>query len=158
MERPLDNMFDYYKHTSMFWNDMIAMMSSKPSALMAVGPLRNFTENIKKISQEWNKRSNHTVIGITGSNGKTTTKDLLFSILNKNNSCYKSIGNYNSSIGLPISYLSSKKDDKFCIIAGDFNYELNKPDDEMKINLETQLFDNSEIFNFIFKNKKKRKN
>jgi predicted nucleic acid-binding Zn-ribbon protein len=45
-------MFDYYKHTSMFWNDMIAMMSSKPSSLMAVGPLRNLTENVKKISQE----------------------------------------------------------------------------------------------------------
>ena len=52
MERPIDNMFDYYKHTSMFWNDMISMMSSKPASLTAVGPLRNFTENIKKISQE----------------------------------------------------------------------------------------------------------
>jgi hypothetical protein len=31
---------------------MIAMMSSKPSALTAVGPLRNITENIKKVSQE----------------------------------------------------------------------------------------------------------
>ena len=52
MKNQYDDMFDYYKHTSMFWNDMIAMMSSKPSALMAVGPLRNFTENIKKIAQE----------------------------------------------------------------------------------------------------------
>ena len=52
MERSFDNMFDYYKHTSMFWNDMISMMSSKPTPLTAVGPLRNFTENIKKISQE----------------------------------------------------------------------------------------------------------
>ena len=52
MKTQYEDMFDYYKHTSMFWNDMIAMMSSKRSALMAVGPLRNFTENIKKISQE----------------------------------------------------------------------------------------------------------
>ena len=52
MKTQYEDMFDYYKHTSMFWNDMIAMMSSKPSALMAVGPLRNFTENMKKISQE----------------------------------------------------------------------------------------------------------
>ena len=52
MTTQYDDMFDYYKHTSMFWNDMIAMMSSKPSSLMAVGPLRNFTENVKKISQE----------------------------------------------------------------------------------------------------------
>ena len=52
MEEQYNNMFDYYKHTSMFWNDMISMMSSKPASLTAVGPLRNFTENIKKISQE----------------------------------------------------------------------------------------------------------
>ena len=52
MNEQYDNMFDYYKHTSMFWNDMISMMSSKPASLTAVGPLRNFTENIKKISQE----------------------------------------------------------------------------------------------------------
>ena len=52
MKEQYDNMFDYYKHTSMFWNDMISMMSSKPASLTAVGPLRNFTENIKKISQE----------------------------------------------------------------------------------------------------------
>ena len=36
----------------MFWNDMVSMMSSKPASLTAVGPLRNFTENVKKISQE----------------------------------------------------------------------------------------------------------
>ena len=52
MKNQNEDMFEYYKHTSMFWNDMIAMMASKPSALMAVGPLRNFTENIKKIAQE----------------------------------------------------------------------------------------------------------
>ncbi len=52
MERQFDNMFEYYKHTSMFWNDMVSMMSSKPTSLTAVGPLRNFTENVKKISQE----------------------------------------------------------------------------------------------------------
>lgn len=31
---------------------MVSMMSSKPTSLTAVGPLRNFTENVKKISQE----------------------------------------------------------------------------------------------------------
>ena len=54
MKTQYEDMFDYYKHTSMFWNDMIAMMSSKPSALMAVGPLRNFTENIKKRFEAYN--------------------------------------------------------------------------------------------------------
>ncbi|MFN0117760.1 MAG: UDP-N-acetylmuramoyl-tripeptide--D-alanyl-D-alanine ligase [Elusimicrobiota bacterium] len=42
------------------------------------------------------------VVGITGSNGKTTTKQMLGSILAKNNPGLLTQGNYNSQIGLPI--------------------------------------------------------
>ena len=37
---------------SMFWSDMISMMSSKPVSMTAVGPLRNMSENLKKITSE----------------------------------------------------------------------------------------------------------
>ncbi len=43
---------DYYKHLSLFWTDLIHLMSSKPQALSSVGPMRNFAENAKKISKE----------------------------------------------------------------------------------------------------------
>ena len=43
---------DYYKKTAMFWSDMITMMSSKPTTLSAVGPLRNLSSNLKKITNE----------------------------------------------------------------------------------------------------------
>ena len=46
------NITDYYKKTAMFWSDMIAMMSSKPTTLSAVGPLRNLSSNLKKITSE----------------------------------------------------------------------------------------------------------
>ena len=46
------NVTDYYKKTAMFWSDMIAMMSSKPTTLSAVGPLRNLASNLKKITNE----------------------------------------------------------------------------------------------------------
>jgi len=46
------NVTDYYKKTAMFWSDMIAMMSSKPTTLSAVGPLRNLSSNLKKITSE----------------------------------------------------------------------------------------------------------
>jgi hypothetical protein len=46
------NVTDYYKKTAMFWSDMIAMMSSKPTTLTAVGPLRNLSTNLKKITSE----------------------------------------------------------------------------------------------------------
>ena len=46
------NITEYYKKTAMFWSDMIAMMSSKPTALTAVGPIRNLSSNLKKITSE----------------------------------------------------------------------------------------------------------
>ncbi|MEE8179364.1 MAG: poly(R)-hydroxyalkanoic acid synthase subunit PhaE [Nitrosopumilaceae archaeon] len=43
---------DYYKHLSLFWTDLIYLMSSKPQALSSVGPMRNFATNSKKIATE----------------------------------------------------------------------------------------------------------
>ena len=43
---------EFYKHLSLFWNDLIYLMSSKPQSLTSVGPMRNFATNAKKISDE----------------------------------------------------------------------------------------------------------
>ena len=43
---------EYYKHLSLFWTDIIHLMSSKPQALTSIGAMRAFTANSKKISVE----------------------------------------------------------------------------------------------------------
>ena len=43
---------EYYKHLSLFWTDIIHLMSSKPQALTSIGPMRAFAANSKKISTE----------------------------------------------------------------------------------------------------------
>ena len=43
---------DYYKHISLFWTDIVHLMSSKPQALASIGPMRAFAANSKKISTE----------------------------------------------------------------------------------------------------------
>ena len=45
------------------------------------------------------------VIGITGSNGKTATKDILFAILSQKFKTKRTIGNFNNHIGLPLTLL-----------------------------------------------------
>ncbi|WP_314065076.1 UDP-N-acetylmuramoyl-tripeptide--D-alanyl-D-alanine ligase [uncultured Vagococcus sp.] len=45
------------------------------------------------------------VIGVTGSNGKTTTKDMIASVLSQQFVTYKTQGNYNNHIGLPYTIL-----------------------------------------------------
>jgi len=46
------NVAEYYKHLSLFWTDLIHLMSTKPQALTSVGPMRNFAENSKKIAAQ----------------------------------------------------------------------------------------------------------
>ena len=50
-EAPTD-MTEYYKHLSLFWTDIIHLMSSKPQALTSIGPMRAFAANSKKIAVE----------------------------------------------------------------------------------------------------------
>lgn len=59
---------------------------------------------------------NLTVIGITGSQGKTTTKELLASILSSAASTVAPHGNFNNEIGAPISLLQCTEETKYCIV------------------------------------------
>jgi hypothetical protein len=55
------NITDYYKKTATFWSDMMEMMSSKSTTLSAVGPLRNLSTNLKKITNELTEANKETV-------------------------------------------------------------------------------------------------
>lgn len=55
----------------------------------------------------WNRRQYELpVIGVTGSTGKTTTKDLLAAVLSQRFNTLKTSGNYNNEIGLPLTLLN----------------------------------------------------
>lgn len=54
-----------------------------------------------------------TLIGVTGSCGKTTTKDMIVAILSQKAKTVKTPGNYNSLYGLPLSLLEMEDDDVF---------------------------------------------
>ncbi len=56
------------------------------------------------------------VIGITGSQGKTTTKDLLLSILKAEGETIASIGSFNNELGVPLTLLRCTKESKYCIL------------------------------------------
>lgn len=56
------------------------------------------------------------VIGITGSQGKTTTKEFLYSILKSEGSTVATEGNFNTEIGVPLTILNCNEQTKYCII------------------------------------------
>ena len=55
-------------------------------------------------------------IGVTGSNGKTTTKELVASVLSERFSVLKTDGNFNSEIGLPLTVFNIKDEHDFAVI------------------------------------------
>ncbi len=59
---------------------------------------------------------NMKVIGITGSQGKTTTKEFLYSILQNEGITVATAGNFNTDIGVPLTLLRSTEATKFCIL------------------------------------------
>ena len=56
------------------------------------------------------------VVGITGSNGKTTTKDIVYSLLSVKAKTLKTEGNYNNHIGLPYTLLNVTDEEKFVVL------------------------------------------
>ena len=68
------------------------------------------------LASSWRKKMKSEVIAITGSNGKTTAKELLYHIIKDQYKCSKSAGNHNSTIGLPLSLFNCNIDDDFTIL------------------------------------------
>jgi UDP-N-acetylmuramoyl-tripeptide--D-alanyl-D-alanine ligase len=62
-------------------------------------------------------------IAITGSNGKTTTKELVHEVLSSTYKTYTTKGNLNNHIGIPITILSVQKDAEFAVIEMGANHQ-----------------------------------
>lgn len=56
------------------------------------------------------------VIGITGTNGKTTTKELLTAVLSRKGRVHSTAGNFNNHIGVPLTLLSAPDDAAFLVV------------------------------------------
>ncbi|MFM7889438.1 MAG: UDP-N-acetylmuramoyl-tripeptide--D-alanyl-D-alanine ligase [Actinomycetota bacterium] len=74
-------------------------------------------DGIAKLSSNLrNRLSKLKIVAITGSQGKTTTKDMLNSILTSQGQCVAPIGSYNNDIGVPITLLKCNDQTRFCIL------------------------------------------
>ena len=62
------------------------------------------------------KSVNSKIVAITGSNGKTTTKELIHSVLSTSYKTISTEGNFNNHLGVPLSLLRIKDDTEFSVI------------------------------------------
>ncbi|MBD2354976.1 UDP-N-acetylmuramoyl-tripeptide--D-alanyl-D-alanine ligase [Tolypothrix sp. FACHB-123] len=78
--------------------------------------VKNTLEAYQKIARWWRDRFNIPVIGVTGSVGKTTTKELIAAVLATQGRVHKTYGNYNNEIGVPKTLLELSPEHDFAVI------------------------------------------
>lgn len=78
--------------------------------------VKNVLETLQKLANYHRKYWSKPIIGITGSNGKTTTKELLASCLETTYNIYATKGNLNNHIGVPLTLLSLNETHEMAIV------------------------------------------
>lgn len=83
----------------------------------------NVLETLQQLARHHRQQLHIPVIAITGSNGKTTTKELVTTVLRKHYTTYATIGNLNNHIGVPLTLLKIKPNAEIAIIEMGANHQ-----------------------------------
>ncbi|MCL6294085.1 UDP-N-acetylmuramoyl-tripeptide--D-alanyl-D-alanine ligase [Jejuia spongiicola] len=78
--------------------------------------VNNVLETLQELASYHRTFLNVPIIALTGSNGKTTTKELINAVLSQKNSTTATIGNLNNHIGVPLTLLSMNSNTKIGIV------------------------------------------
>lgn len=76
----------------------------------------NALETLQQLAKYHRGKIKTPVIGITGTNGKTTTKELITAVLSQEYNVISTLGNLNNHIGVPLTILRIKKEHEIAVI------------------------------------------
>lgn len=110
----------------------------------------NTLEALQRLARHQRELLMCRVVAITGSNGKTSTKDLTRSVLSQKFRTYATVGNFNNHIGLPLSILATPRNTEVAIYEIGMNHSgeilplanLARPDCAMITNVGTAHIEN----------------
>ena len=133
--------------------------------------VKNVLETLQNLARHHRKQLSIPIIGITGTNGKTTSKELIHAVLKSELNSYATKGNLNNHIGVPLSILKITKEHEIAIIEMGANHEkeiaflcdIAKPTHGVITNIGSAHLEGfrnhqgvinakNELFNFIKKN------
>jgi UDP-N-acetylmuramoyl-tripeptide--D-alanyl-D-alanine ligase len=107
----------------------VAALVTRPVAVDLPQVIVNDTQlALGDLASATRAQGNVRVIGITGSNGKTTVKTLTASILSRHGRTHVNAGNYNNEIGMPLTILAMPADTQYAVLEmgagkpGDIDY------------------------------------
>lgn len=73
-------------------------------------------DTLSVLAANYKKQLSCKTVAVTGSVGKTTTKDMIASVLGEHFSAFKTKGNFNSTIGMPLSILEIPKETDYAVL------------------------------------------
>ena len=85
--------------------------------------VENVLTSLQQLAKYHREQFNIPFIGITGSNGKTTTKELVHAVLSSHFITYTTEGNLNNHIGIPLTILKIKPDAEIAVIEMGANHQ-----------------------------------
>ena len=88
------------------------LKKEKGTVLIVPDTLKAYQE----IAHAWRMKFDIPVVAITGSNGKTTTKDLTAAVLSGRGAVCRTAANYNNEVGLPLTLLGITEDDTAAVV------------------------------------------
>jgi UDP-N-acetylmuramoyl-tripeptide--D-alanyl-D-alanine ligase len=88
-------------------------------AVILVG---NTLQALQRLGAEYRRSLDLQVVGLTGSNGKTSTKDLTAAVLGENFQVTKTEGNLNNHIGVPLTLLRARSTDQIGVFEMGMNH------------------------------------
>jgi UDP-N-acetylmuramoyl-tripeptide--D-alanyl-D-alanine ligase len=101
------------------WGALVAPEHAKAARCAAPGVLlaaERPLEALQRLAGAWRAELDATVIGITGSTGKTTTKDILLALLARSRRTVASRANFNTEIGLPVEILAAPAETEVLVL------------------------------------------
>ena len=71
---------------------------------------------LPQLAATWRQRLQGSVLALTGSSGKTTTKNLVHDVLSAHGTCIATMGNQNNELGVPATLLRADEDTRFLVV------------------------------------------
>lgn len=86
-----------------------------PAGSLLIG-VSDVLKALQQVAAAYRRRFDLTVVGVTGSSGKTTTKDFIAGVLSRRMEILKTEGNLNNEIGLPLTLLSLEEKHRAAVL------------------------------------------
>ncbi len=95
---------------------LVATPPAEPADGKTIILVQDTLKALQAIARFRRSKRNVPVVGVTGTNGKTTTKELIASVLSRTNRALRTSGNFNNHIGLPLCVSNMQGDEDFMVL------------------------------------------